>query len=151
MQDALATKQFDAEPEALGMIHSVMGVAYRATGKLDQALEHLNLSLSIRQKSGDKRGQGAALQNLALVYENRGETAKALDTQRKALALYREMGNKPGESLILNAMGQTYKDAGNLDKALLASATRCRSRWSANHENMANRLVIGDIYRLKGQ
>ena len=33
MQDALATKQFDAEPEALGMIHSVMGVAYRATFK----------------------------------------------------------------------------------------------------------------------
>jgi eukaryotic-like serine/threonine-protein kinase len=153
MQDALATKQFDAEPEALGMIHSVMGVAYRATGKLDQALEHLNLSLQIRQKSGDKRGQGAALQNLALVYENKGETAKALDTQRKALALYREMGNKPGESLILNAMGQTHKDAGNLDKALLAFRDSMQIEMEReDHENMANRLdQIGDIYRLKGQ
>jgi eukaryotic-like serine/threonine-protein kinase len=153
MQDALATKQFDGEPEALGMIHSVIGVAYRATGKLDLALEHLNLSLAIRQKAGDKRGQGAALQNLALVYENKGDSAKALDTQRKALALYREMGNKPGESLILNAMGQTYKDAGNLDKALLAFRDSMQIEMEReDHENMANRLdQIGDIYRRKGQ
>ncbi|HEY6552174.1 MAG TPA: protein kinase, partial [Vicinamibacteria bacterium] len=120
LQDALATKQFDAEPEALGMIHSIIGVAYRETGKLDKSLDHLNQSLQIRQKMGDKRGQGATLQNLATVYEYMGSPQRALETQRKALGLYREMGNKGGESLILNAMGQTYKDAGGLDKALQA-------------------------------
>jgi tetratricopeptide (TPR) repeat protein/predicted Ser/Thr protein kinase len=153
MQDALATKQFDAEPEALGMIHSVIGVAYRATGKLDQALEHLSRSLEIRQKAGDKRGQGAALQNLALVYENKGDTAKALDTQRRALALYREMGNKAGESLILSAMGQTFKDGLNLDKALAAFRDSMQIEMERDdHGNMAKRLdQIGDIYRLKGQ
>jgi tetratricopeptide (TPR) repeat protein len=153
MQDALATKQFDAEPEALGMIHSVIGVAYRETGKLDQSLEHLNQSLAIRQKAGDKRGQGATLQNLATVYEYKGDSAKALDTQRKALALYREMGNKGGESLILNAMGQTHKDAGNLDKALAAFRDSMQIEMEReDHVNMANRLdQIADIYRLKGQ
>jgi len=153
MQDALSTKQFDAEPEALGMIHSVIGVAYRETGKLDQSLEHLNQSLAIRQKAGDKRGQGATLQNLATVYEFMGEPTKALETQRKALALYREMGNKGGESLILNAMGQTFKDAGDLDKALASFRDSMQIEMEReDHVNMANRLdLIADIYRLKGQ
>jgi tetratricopeptide (TPR) repeat protein len=153
LQDALATKQFDGEPEALGMIHSVMGVAYRETGKLDKSLEHLNQSLAIRQKEGDKRGQGSALQNLATVYEYMGNPAKALETQRKALALYREMGNKGGESLILNAMGQTYKDAGTLEKALESFRASLRIEMEReDHVNMANRLdQVADIYRLKGQ
>jgi tetratricopeptide (TPR) repeat protein/predicted Ser/Thr protein kinase len=153
LQDALATKQFDGEPEALGMIHSVIGVAYRETGKLDKSLEHLSRSLEIRQKEGDKRGQGATLQNLATVYEYMGNPTKALDTQRKALALYREMGNKGGESLILNAMGQTYKDAGNLDKALLAFRDSMQIEMEReDHVNMANRLdLIASVYTLKGQ
>ena len=153
LQDALATKQFDAEPEALGMIHSVIGVAYRETGKLDKSLEHLNRSLEIRRKMKDQRGQGATLQNLATVYEYMGDPARALETQKKALALYREMGNKGGESLILNAMGQTYKDAGSLDKALLAFRDSLQIEMEReDHVNMANRLdQVADVYRLKGQ
>jgi tetratricopeptide (TPR) repeat protein len=153
LQDALATKQFDAEPEALGMIHSVIGVAYRETGKLDRSLEHLNQSLAIRQKQGDKRGQGATLQNLATVYEYMGDPQKALATQGKALALYREMGNKAGESLILNAMGQTYKDAGRLDQALQSFRDSLQIEMEReDHVNMANRLdQVADIYRVKGQ
>jgi tetratricopeptide (TPR) repeat protein len=153
LQDALATKQFDAEPEALGMIDSIIGVAYRETGKLDKSLEHLTRSLAIRTKAGDRRGQGATLQNLATVYEYMGNPTKAVETQRKALVLYREMGNRAGESLILNAMGQTYKDAGSLDKALQSFRDSLQIELEReDHVNMANRLdQVADIYRLKGQ
>ncbi|HSD29252.1 MAG TPA: tetratricopeptide repeat protein, partial [Vicinamibacteria bacterium] len=153
LQDALATKQFDGEPEALGMIDSIIGVAYRETGKLDKSLEHLTRSLEIRRKVGDKRGQGATLQNLATVYEYMGNPTKALETQRQALVLYREMGNRAGESLILNAMGQTYKDAGSLDKALQAFRDSLQIELEReDHVNMANRLdQVADVYRLKGQ
>jgi tetratricopeptide (TPR) repeat protein len=153
LQDALATKQFDDEPEALGMIHSIMGVAYRDTGAFDKALAHLQTCLEIRTKLGDKRGQGAALQNLATVLENLGEVEKAIAMEKKALALYRELRNRAGESLILNAMGQTYKSLGNLDKALAAFRESMQiEQEREDHQNMAIRLdQIADIYRLKGQ
>ena len=42
---ALETGEFDDDPEALGMVQAIMGVAHRELGHLEQSLVHLGLSL----------------------------------------------------------------------------------------------------------
>jgi tetratricopeptide (TPR) repeat protein len=153
LQDALATKQFEGELEALGMIHSILGVAYRDTARLDEAIEHLNLSLGYRRKAGNKRGEGTTLTNLASVYEFRGEIDKALDAEHKALAIAREMRDRQYEASALNNIGLTYKAAGNLPKALAAFREAMQiDTERQNQRGLADRLnKIADIYRLMGQ
>jgi len=153
LQDALATKQFEGEPEALGMIHSILGVAYRNTSQLDKAVEELNLSLDYRVKTDDKHGQAVTLYNLASVYEYRGEIDRALAAERKALGLAREVKDRAEESVALNAIGLTYKVAGKLDKALEALRESLQIEMERkDHRALANRLnKIADIYRLMGR
>jgi tetratricopeptide (TPR) repeat protein len=153
LNDALATKQFEGEPEALGMIYSIMGVAYRDTAQLDKAIEALNRSLDYRVKTGDKRGQAVTLTNLAGVYEYRGEIERALAAERKALELAREMRDRPRESIALLNMGITYQAAGKLDKALAAFRESLQIEMERqDHGALADRLdKIGNMYRLMGQ
>jgi len=153
LQEALDTKQFDGQTEALGMIHSILGVAYRDTANFDKAVEHLNLSLALRQKAGNKGGQAATLFNLASVYQQRGDVAKALDNYGKALTLARASGDKRRESNALFQMGQTHQMTGALDKALAAYRDSMRIETERqDHTTLGNRLnAIADVYRLKGQ
>jgi tetratricopeptide (TPR) repeat protein len=153
LQDALATKQFEGEPEALGMIHSILGVAYRNTSQLERAVEELDRSLAYRVEAGDKRGQAVTLYNLASVYEYRGEIDRALAAERKALALARELQDRAEESVALNNMGLTYKVAGKLDKALSSFRESLQIEMERqDHRALANRLnKIGDVYRLMGR
>lgn len=153
LQDALATKQFEGELEALGMIHSILGVAYRNTSQLEKATVELNRSLDYRVQAGDKRGQAATLYNLASVYEYRGEIERALAAERKALELARELRDRAEESVALNSMGLTYKVAGKLDKALSVFRESLEIEMERqDHRALANRLnKIADIYRLMGR
>jgi tetratricopeptide (TPR) repeat protein/TolB-like protein len=153
LQAALSTGQFKEEPEALGMIHSIMGVAYRDSSRFDEALEQMNLSLKYRTETGDKRGQSVALTNIASVYEFRGEIDKALAAERKALALAREAHDRAEESAVLLGMGLTYQVGGKLDKALAAFRDSLRiEEERQDHRALANRLnKIANVYRLMGR
>lgn len=153
LQEALATKQFEGEPEALGMIHSIMGVAYRNTAQLDKAIESLDKSLAYRVQADDKRGQCATLYNLASVYEFRGEIDRALAAERKALGLARELRDRGEESKALLNLGMTYRVAGRLDKALAAFRESLQIEMEhQDHQALASRLnKIADVYRSMGQ
>jgi tetratricopeptide (TPR) repeat protein len=153
LQDALATGQFEKEPEALGMIHSILGLAYRNSSQLDKALEQMNLSLDYRVKAGDKKGQAVTLSNIASVYEFRGEVDRALAAERKALGLAREIHDRAEESAILLGMGLTYQVGGKLDKALAAFRESLQiEEERQDHRALANRLnKIAKTYRLMGR
>ncbi|MGH9321413.1 MAG: protein kinase domain-containing protein [Vicinamibacteria bacterium] len=149
---ALDSGQFREDVEALGMIHSILGVAYRETGELDEALDHLNQSLAAREKAEDHTGQATTLHNLASIYEYRGELDQALAAEQKALDIARETGDKEAESVALNNMGLTYKVAGKLDKSLEAFRGSLRIEMERqDHTEMANRLDhIANLYELQG-
>ncbi|HEY7513120.1 MAG TPA: protein kinase, partial [Vicinamibacteria bacterium] len=114
LKEALATGQFDGKTEALGMIHSILGVAYRNTGQFDLAIGELDQSLELRKKAGDKGGTAVTLQNLASVYEHRGDMKKALDYYTEALALARSIGDRRRESNALYQLAKTQRLTGNL-------------------------------------
>jgi tetratricopeptide (TPR) repeat protein/tRNA A-37 threonylcarbamoyl transferase component Bud32 len=153
LEAALGTGEFSQEPEALGMIHSILGVAYRETGNLPKAVEHLTRSLEFRRQSGDKRGEAATLWNLAGIWESRGELEKALDAYRRTLAIAREMGDRERESNALNGMGIAHWLQGRLDAALESHRQSLRIEMErGDHSNLANRLdKIANLYQLKGQ
>ncbi len=152
LKDALATRQFDGKTEALGMIHSILGVAYRNTGQFDPAIDHLSQSLALRQKAGDKGGIAVTLQNLASVYEHRGDMKKALDYYGQALALARSIGDRRRESNALYQLAKTQRLTGNLDKALASLRESMQIETERkDYGALGNRLnAIAEIYRQKG-
>lgn len=153
LEKAVESGQYDQDLESLGMIHSILGVAYKETGGFDNSTKNLNRSLELRQKTGDKRGQAATYLNLASVYGNSGEHRKAIENFSRSLAINRAMGNQAQVSRVLNNMGVSYREAGRLDQALQTFRESLHIEMEReDHLNMANRLdQIADIYRLKGQ
>jgi len=153
LEAALGTGEFSDEPEALGMIHSILGVAYRETADLEKAVHHLSLSLEYRRRSGDKGGEAATLWNLASIWEGQGELGKSLEAQSRTLSIAREMGDRERESNALNGMGISYTIAGKLDQALEAYRQSLRIEMErGDHSNLANRLdKIGNLYQLQGR
>jgi tetratricopeptide (TPR) repeat protein/predicted Ser/Thr protein kinase len=153
LRAVLEAKRFADDSEALGTIHSILGVAYRDSGQVDQALENLQLSLEHRKKSGDKRGQSITLTNLASVYEQEGQVRKALAAERQALAIAREMRDRARESFVLNNMGLTYSASGDLTRALAAFRESLQIEMErGNAGEIANRLdKVADVYRLLGR
>ncbi|HEX9185926.1 MAG TPA: tetratricopeptide repeat protein [Vicinamibacteria bacterium] len=149
LRAALAASRFGDDPEALGTVHSILGVAYRDSGRLEESLPELERSLAYREKAGDKRGQATTLTNLASVYEFQGQIGRALGAERRALAIAREMRDRGRESYILNNMGLTYREAGQLDRALAAFRESMSIEMERqDHDELANRLdKIADVYR----
>lgn len=153
LEEILVGGKFREDLEAMGMIHSILGTAYRETGKLEKALEHYGLSANFRLEAGDKRGQATTFSNMGQVYVNMGRTEDALGAIQKALAIAREMGDQESESNNLVEMGRTYESAENLDKALAAYRESLQIEMERqDHTNLGIRLdYIANIYRLKGQ
>ena len=150
---ALKSGQFEDDPESLGLIHSIMGIAYRDTGRLGQATDHLSLALDFRHQAGDRRGEANTLTNLAAIYEQRGQIDRALSAEGQALAIARQIGNRIQESTTLYNMGLTYKFAGRLDEALQAFRESLQIEMErGDQKELAIRLgQVADTYRVRGQ
>ena len=153
LDEILAGGKFREDLEAMGMIHSILGTAYRETGKLDKALEHYGLSANFRLEAGDKRGQATTFSNMGQVYVNMGKTDEALAAIQKALSIAREMGDPEAESNNLVELGRTHESGEDLDKALAAYRESLQIEMERqDHTNLGIRLdYIANIYRLKGQ
>ena len=153
LEKPLQSGELEGNAEALGMLHSILGVAYREMADFDQARAHLEKSYDYRVEAGDYRGQHTSLDNLSQLFSNLGQTDLALEAQQKALALARQIGDREGESNVLFDMGETYKMAHRLDDALSALRDSMQiEREREDEANLALRLTsIGDVYRQKGQ
>ena len=153
LEDALAKGESEDDPEAMGMTHSILGVAYRNSSRPSEAIEHFDLSLQFREQAGDERGRSVTLENLVSVYLDLGDMDRALDAQEKALAIAREIGDREGESSTLLNIGITYKFTGQLDKALVSFRESMEIEMERqDHVSLAVSLDnIAEVYRIKGQ
>ncbi len=150
---ALETGRFADDPESLGMIHSILGVAHREISEHDEALAQFEKSLDYRRAAGDRRGQAVSLNNIAIVHAIRGENDRAIQAQNEAIRIAREMGDRERESNVLADMAIIHKMAGDLDAALAAYRESLRIEMDReDHTNMGNRLnAIAEIYRIQGK
>ena len=76
--------------------YSIMCLAYKGQNDTAQAIRYGELSLSIREKLGDKRGLSVANNNLGTIYLKMERYNDALRYFEKAMQLYTETGNKRG-------------------------------------------------------
>jgi tetratricopeptide (TPR) repeat protein len=149
----LQSARFESDPETMGMIHSILGVAHLDSGRPDKALGHLERSLEYRRKANDQRGITAALTNLAKLYLNEGDLERAQASLEEGLALSRATGNATMESFALTNLSLVSERSGDLDKALEIARQSLEIEWERKeHTELADRLNhIGHLYTSMGK
>lgn len=87
-------------------------------GALQRALEKYQESLTLWRSAGDRKGEGAALCQIAAVYENQGLHKMMLQYAGEALSVYQSINDRKEEATALNLMGVACFRLGEPQKAL---------------------------------
>ncbi|KAA2256149.1 tetratricopeptide repeat protein [Solihabitans fulvus] len=93
------------DPACQILAHRRLGDANARVGRHAEALDHLQLALTLAERAGDQPGQAHAHQILAWSWERMGDDERALDHASRALLLFRALGNPVWEADALNAVG----------------------------------------------
>ena len=150
---ALETDDFENDFEALGMIHSILGVAHRTLSDYESAISELQKSLSYRRAADNDRGVAATSTNLAAIYAMLGRVQEAKKLLREGLAIAKSTDNATMESFALVNLGEVNQGAGDLQEALANYSESLEIEWERNeHTELAERLnVIGSVYSQLGR
>src|SRR5262249_49287025 len=96
------------------------GLASKAQGKYDEALEYFRRSLKIAEQSNDDHQLWVALNNIGVVFRRKGQYGEALPYYQRALAL-KEKTLGPAHPDVANTLinlGVLMRDGGKYDQAL---------------------------------
>jgi tetratricopeptide (TPR) repeat protein len=81
-------------------------------------MDYYNQALPIWRETGNRIGEGMALNDIGRAYADMGQPRKALEYSEQALPIWRETGTRRGEAMTLNNMGRDYSNLGETGKAL---------------------------------
>jgi signal transduction histidine kinase len=85
---------------------------------LPKAKEFNRSALDAYKKNGDKKGEGAVLNNMAMIYHNEGKLDQAIQYYQLSLSLRKEVNDQKGIGDSYNNIGNTYADKGNYKEAI---------------------------------
>ena len=150
---ALETGDFESDFEALGMIHSILGVAHRTLSDYESAISELQKSLSYRKAAGNDRGVTATYTNLAGIYATLGRVQEARELLQEGLAIAKSTDNSTMESFVLVNLGEVNQITGDLREALANYSESLEIEWErSEHTELAERLnVVGSVYSQLGR
>ena len=115
-------------------VHVDLGLAYKAKGMLDEAIEQFGIALSLKPDYPKARlGMGDA-------YESKGLADKAIEQYRMALKL------KPDMAEAYNSLGHAYRSKGLTDRAI----GEYRAALSLRPDLAETRYNLGNAYRSQG-
>jgi DNA-binding SARP family transcriptional activator/tetratricopeptide (TPR) repeat protein len=100
-----------------------LGLVKRDLGRLDEAVGHLNESLTLHRVTGTRDGEAHVLGTLGEIDLDRGDLDRARRHLDEALALHREVGDRFGEAYVLGTMAAVHRDAGRSWQALELAQT----------------------------
>jgi tetratricopeptide (TPR) repeat protein len=112
-----------------------LGMLDYLTGRVVQAEERFSAAYRTARESGDRPGQGWALQHLAWAATSRADFAAAEEALATAATLFAEQGNGPGRSWVSGTEGFVRLLEGRLDEArrlataFLPFGERAGDRW----------------------
>ena len=122
-------------------------------GDLDGALREYQLSLTLSQRTGNKRVKGHALGNCGIIYWTRGQLKEAGDCFAQAAQIMKTCGDLANLAQAEGNMGLVYSDMGEISKA-----RQCFDRQLEISEKLGNRSItalaagnIGDIHYELGE
>jgi tetratricopeptide (TPR) repeat protein len=115
LSDAL---QHSSDPQQRCSLLLDMARSQKMDGQLEAALTSLQHALAIEKETGDKRREGATLNNISQIYHARGDYETALKYLEESLQISREIGDKEGEGATLNNISRIYRARGDYKTAL---------------------------------
>jgi tetratricopeptide (TPR) repeat protein len=119
----------------------------------DSSLDLEQKRLALARKTGDRKIEGEALNNIGSVYWTWGQYDEALKYYKQSLKIQRVIGNRSGEETTLSNMGAIYFAQGKNDEALKnfkqSLKTTCLIKDRKSEGISLNN--IGMIYRAWGE
>lgn len=94
------------------------GLALKALGDIDTALQYYNQSVEIDRKIGNRKSEAVNLGNIGSLHHSRGDFDKALQAYEQTLDIARSIGSKQIQSYYLGNLAVIYQTKGKRDKAL---------------------------------
>ena len=120
-----------------------LGVTARATGKLDEAIEHCNRALEIWGRIQQERTANRVLNNLGDVYWSMGRKAEARASQQRCLTRARELHDQLEVGIAGGELARYLLEADKpADAASLARESRQAARVAGDHLHEAYALSI---------
>ncbi len=152
LREAAQSGHFKGDDETLGMIYSILGVAYRDMAQYEAAVGDFERSLAYRRRTSANRAIATSLNNLAAALRRVGRNKEARRHLDEALDIARRMDDKVMESLALINLGNLESDSGRLAQALVYVRRSLDIEWERNeHTELAIRLdTIADLLRRQG-
>jgi DNA-binding SARP family transcriptional activator/Tfp pilus assembly protein PilF len=112
-----ATRRLGDEA-AEALLRSLLGLACHSVRRYEEALSHLERALELARAQRDWRGQGMALNNMALAFSRLGRRGAAIDAFHQALTAHNADNHPQGIALVLNNLGHEYTLDGDPGRAL---------------------------------
>lgn len=124
-----------------------LGIAYRVSGRLREALKLFSEAEARSRKLGDVSALASALNNRGICLLNMGRGVDALEPIEKAIALRRELGDQRNLVATLNNQGIVLERLLELDRALATYAEALRLAYEIGHMRaiMANHINAGQL------
>ncbi len=94
-----------------------LGILYRNTGEIDQAIILLKEILEIFRQIGDVRNEAVTLGNLGSLYLDRKEITTGEDHFKKAIEIFHRLGDRMPEGVFLCNLGNSFREKGLFDPA----------------------------------
>jgi tetratricopeptide (TPR) repeat protein len=149
-------RAFIGDPLEIGYAHERLGIVVASVGQLNEALQHLQITLSIFEQSELVSEMARVCGNLGVVYATKGAQAKASEYMQRALNLAERTGDLPNMTFIMGNLGDMAHRAGFLREAerwfqrSLALAERINDRERISWFNVELASVQQDLGNLQG-
>ncbi len=148
-----ASSAMEADAETRSMLHSIVGVAYRHLGKVEESASELEKSLELRRTTNDPRGIATSLTNLAITRGMMGAYDDARAELDEALEITRQQRNLTIESFVLVNQAWVEEVAGRPRAALEIYLESLAIEWERGQAyEISDRLnLIGRVYARLGR
>ncbi|MDX3853495.1 AfsR/SARP family transcriptional regulator [Streptomyces sp. AK02-01A] len=113
-----AAERHGDSPAPRALAHWRLGHARTQKGEHTEALDHLNLALSLSEQTDDIAGQAHVYRTLGWAWEQCGDDERALHHAIQALRLYQTLDNPVWQANQLNAVGWMHAQLGRYPEAL---------------------------------
>jgi tetratricopeptide (TPR) repeat protein len=134
LEQALAIRHEIGDRRGEAQAANNLADAYRAAGRLAEALELLRRALDVNRTVGYRFGEGIALVNLGDVLLNLDRAEEAIDCLQQARCTFAEIGDADGTGYSLYWLGRCYASLGRDAEAL-----DCLRQGLASHQAAGNR------------
>ncbi|MDX6400808.1 MAG: hypothetical protein QOF27_1414 [Gaiellaceae bacterium] len=147
-----AEEIFEKEGDLRGLATTLrlLGDAYFARGKHDEAVDALRRGLAIAEKVGNVEEIGGCLINLGLIELRRGDYKAAIAYDRRAIEEFERVSHASGRTVAYANLAEMLTETGEFDEALVYCARALDlARSTGNLLVVADATKIGAGIRLR--